>query len=89
MQNLLLAHSCIWRLKGHKYASLKHLRPKKGATVSTPIDWSEVKEGLDPKNFNIHTIAERLREKGDLFAPMLDKSKVIDLGKCLENLSSN
>jgi bifunctional non-homologous end joining protein LigD len=65
------------------------MRPKKGATVSTPLDWGEVKEGLDPKSFNIHTIAKRIKGKGDLFAPILDKSKVIDLGKCLENLSGN
>jgi bifunctional non-homologous end joining protein LigD len=75
--------------KGQTIACVYSMRPKKGATVSTPLDWGEVKEGLDPKNFNIHTIAERLKEKGDLFAPMIDKSKVIDLGKCLENLSGN
>lgn len=72
--------------KGQTIACVYSMRPKKGATVSTPLDWNEVKEGLNPKGFNIHTIAKRLKEKGDLFAPMLDKSKAIDLGKCLENL---
>lgn len=72
--------------KGQTIACVYSMRPKKGATVSTPLDWNEVKEGLNPKDFNINTIAERLKEKGDLFAPMLDKAKAIDLGKCLENL---
>ncbi len=72
--------------KGQTIACVYSMRPKKGATVSTPLEWNEVKEGLNPKDFNIHTIAKRLKEKGDLFAPMLDKSKAIDLGKCLENL---
>ncbi|MEJ7829444.1 MAG: DNA ligase D, partial [Segetibacter sp.] len=75
--------------KGQTIACVYSIRPKKGATISTPLDWSEVKEGLDPKNFNIHTIAGRIKGKGDLFAPMIDKLKVIDLGKCLENLSGN
>lgn len=43
------------------------------ATVSTPLKWSEVKNGLDPKNFNITTIPSRLKKMGDLFAPMLGK----------------
>ncbi len=72
--------------KGQTIACVYSMRPKKGATVSTPLDWNEVKEGLNPKDFTIHTITDRLKEKGDLFAPMLDKSKAIDLGKCLENL---
>ena len=72
--------------KGQTIACVYSLRPKKGATVSTPLEWKEVKEGLNPKDFNIYTTAKRLKEKGDLFAPMLDKSKAIDLGKCLENL---
>jgi bifunctional non-homologous end joining protein LigD len=72
--------------KGQTIACVYSLRPKKGATVSTPLDWGEVKKGLTPKDFNINTIEHRLKEKGDLFAPMLDAKNVIDLGKCLENL---
>lgn len=73
--------------KGQTIACVYSVRPKKGATVSTPLDWSEVKPGLTPKDFTIKTIQERLKKKGDLFAPMLDSKNAIDLGKCLENLS--
>lgn len=72
--------------KGQTIACVYSLRPKKGATVSTPLDWSEVKQGLRPKDFTIATVPERVKKMGDLFAPMLDSAKAIDLGKCLENL---
>ena len=43
------------------------------ATVSTPLKWSEVKQGLDPKKFNITNVADRTKKLGDLFAPCLGK----------------
>ena len=42
-----------------------------GAAVSTPLDWSEVKKGLEPHNFNIHNVLDRFERVGDLFAPVL------------------
>lgn len=42
-----------------------------GAPVSTPLRWSEVRPGLDPRRFNLRTMPARLREVGDLFAPAL------------------
>lgn len=42
-----------------------------GAPVAAPLRWDEVKEGLDPGAFNLRTMPERLREVGDLFAPVL------------------
>lgn len=72
--------------KGQTIACVYSLRPKKGATVSTPLDWSEVKKGLSPQDFTIKTIHDRIKKKGDLFAPMLDRKNAIDLGKCIERL---
>ncbi|WP_018612486.1 non-homologous end-joining DNA ligase [Segetibacter koreensis] len=74
--------------KGQTIACVYSLRPKKGATVSTPLEWSEVKQGLSPKEFTINTIHERLQKKGDLFAPILDSKNGVDLAKCLENLEA-
>jgi len=42
-----------------------------GAAVSTPLDWSEVKKGLEPHQFNIHNVLDRFERVGDLFAPVL------------------
>ncbi|MBS1662386.1 MAG: DNA ligase D [Bacteroidetes bacterium] len=60
------------------------VRPKPGATVSTPLDWTEVKKGLTPQDFNIKNIPARLKETGDLFKPVLGKG--IDMEKALKKL---
>ena len=71
--------------RGQTIASVYSVRPKPGATVSTPLEWKEVKKGLHPSSFTIHTIAQRLKEKGDLFAGLLNNT--IDLNSCLEKLA--
>ena len=48
------------------------LRAYPGAPVATPLEWSEVKKGLDPKQFNIANARERFGQKGDLFHGVLD-----------------
>ncbi|HZJ56275.1 MAG TPA: non-homologous end-joining DNA ligase [Myxococcaceae bacterium] len=47
------------------------IRPVEAAPVSTPLEWDEVDERLDPAKFNIRTMPARLRERGDLFAAAL------------------
>jgi bifunctional non-homologous end joining protein LigD len=37
------------------------------ASVSTPLEWSEVKHGLRPIQFTIKNIFKRIEEKGDLW----------------------
>lgn len=74
--------------KGQTIACVYSCRPKKGATVSTPLDWSEVKKGLTPKDFTINNIHGRLQKKGDIFAPILDAKNAVDLAKCIENLEA-
>jgi DNA ligase D len=52
-------------------ASAYSIRPFVAPLVSTPLEWKEVKNGLDPFQFNIRTIFQRLRTKGDLFKQVL------------------
>jgi bifunctional non-homologous end joining protein LigD len=70
--------------RGQTLASVYSLRPKKGAPVSMPLEWKEVKVGLKPTDFNIHNALERLKEKGDLFKPVLGKG--IDMLKAIKKL---
>ncbi|HEX5429533.1 MAG TPA: non-homologous end-joining DNA ligase [Patescibacteria group bacterium] len=60
--------------KGQTLAAPYSVRPKPGATISTPLEWREVRKGLDPKQFTIRTIFPRLKKKGDLWKPVLKKS---------------
>jgi len=69
---------------GQTLASAYSLRPKEGASVSMPLEWEELKPGLKPTDFNIHNALERIKEKGDLFKPVLGKG--IDMMKALELL---
>jgi len=63
---------------GQASAAPYSLRPWPGATVSTPLEWPEVKEGLRPQQFTIKTIFRRLKAKGDLLKPMLNQGTDLD-----------
>ncbi|MCE6987819.1 DNA ligase D [Dyadobacter sp. CY323] len=60
------------------------VRPKPGATVSMPLYWEEVKEGLQLRDFTIHNAIDRIQETGDLFKPVLGKG--IDLEKVIAKI---
>jgi bifunctional non-homologous end joining protein LigD len=71
--------------KGQTLASVYSIRPRDGATVSTPLLWKEVEPGLDRGAFTIHTVPERVEKLGDLFEDVL-KGKGFALGKALKAL---
>ena len=48
------------------------LRAYAGAPVATPLEWSEVRKGLDPKQFDIGNARARFGKKGDLFRGVLE-----------------
>jgi bifunctional non-homologous end joining protein LigD len=70
--------------KGQTLASAYSLRPVADATVSTPLEWKEVKKGLKPSQFTIHNILKRIQAKGDLFEGVLGKG--VNLNDCLKKL---
>lgn len=61
------------------------VRPKPGATVSTPLEWNEVKKGLHPSQFTLKNIQKRLQSKGDLIKGIIGNG--IDMQACLERLA--
>lgn len=70
--------------RGQTLASVYSLRPKNGAPVSMPIEWDELKSGLNPTDFNIENALGRIKKNGDLFKPVLGKG--IDMLKAIELL---
>ena len=70
--------------RGQTMASAYSLRPRKGAPVSTPLKWDELKGGLDPLDFTMKTIHKRVARLGDLWKGVLGPG--IDLEKCLDRV---
>jgi bifunctional non-homologous end joining protein LigD len=63
------------------------LRAHPGAPVSAPLDWSEVKAGLEPGQFNIRNAMDRFTRTGDLFEAVLTKPQRLE--PALERVAAN
>jgi bifunctional non-homologous end joining protein LigD len=70
--------------EGKTIASVYSVRPKAGAPVSTPLEWSEVNDRLDPSAFTMDAVLERVRRHGDLFEGVLQGGQ--SLGAALRSL---
>jgi DNA primase len=46
--------------------------------VSTPLRWDEVNEDLDPSEFTMDVVLERVGELGDLFEGVLTTRQRLD-----------
>jgi bifunctional non-homologous end joining protein LigD len=69
---------CLQNILGKTLASAYSARASDYAGVSTPVEWSEIEQGFDRREFTIRTVPPRLAEVGDLWAA-LRKSKGVDL----------
>src|SRR5690606_34271500 len=67
-------------------AAAYSLRPKPGATVSMPLHWEDVKQGLKIADFNIRNAIGIMREQGDIFKPVLGKG--IDIEAAIKKLEA-
>lgn len=64
---------------GKTIASVYSLRPVEAASVSTPVTWEEIFSGqIRPDMFTLESILPRLKEKSDLFLPVLTESCSLD-----------
>lgn len=65
---------------GRTLASIYSVRPKPQAPVSTPVAWREVEKGIRIEDFRIDNVLDRVRRRGDLWKPLLQKRGRVKLG---------
>jgi len=70
--------------EGKTIASVYSVRPKPNAPVSTPFRWDEVDDKLNPADYSMQVVLDRVREQGDLFAGVLTTRQ--SLGKALKRV---
>jgi bifunctional non-homologous end joining protein LigD len=58
----------LQNIRGKTVAGAYAVRARPGATVSTPLDWSELTDGLDPRSFTMESVPARIAKLGDLWA---------------------
>ena len=68
--------------RGANISAVYSLRPEAGATVSTPLLWEEVDEGVTPQDFRIDNVFERFEKLGDRFEGV--RTSPQELGPALE-----
>jgi bifunctional non-homologous end joining protein LigD len=64
---------------GRTLASVYSVRPRPRATVSMPVTWDEVAKGIAIEDFRIDNAPERIRRRGDLWAPIAATDNRFDL----------
>jgi bifunctional non-homologous end joining protein LigD len=55
----------LQNIRGKTVASVYSARAEPKATVSTPLHWDELTDDLDPREFSIDTVPDRVRTVGD------------------------
>lgn len=71
---------------GRTLASIYSVRPKPKATVSTPVTWEEIEQGIETEDFRLDNVPGRLDKKGDLWKPLLQSRGRVDLEPFLGDL---
>jgi len=78
----LLYFDYLQMWKGKTIISPYSPRAVRTANVSAPVLWEEVEKGLKPEDFTLLNIMTRLKQKGDIYKPVLNSG--LDAG--IENL---
>ncbi|HEU4747960.1 MAG TPA: hypothetical protein VFS56_05620, partial [Gemmatimonadaceae bacterium] len=63
----------LQNIKGKTVAGAYCVRARAGAPVSTPLDWSELTDDLQPRNFTIANAPDRFEKVGDVWGEAMKK----------------
>ena len=64
---------------GATLASIYSVRPRPRATVSAPVSWDEIANGITVEDFRIDNMRDRVARLGDLWKPLLASKGRTDL----------
>ena len=64
---------------GRTLASVYSVRAKPAASVSTPVTWEEVEQGIAIEDFTLENVPDRIEQLGDLWKPVLSSRGRFDL----------
>ena len=73
----------LQNIEGKSLACAYSARASEFAGASAPLTWKEIDAGVDPRDFTIRTLPERIAQDGDLWAPLLE-SRGVDLRNILK-----
>jgi len=76
----------LQNILGKTLATAYSARATEFAGVSTPLSWTEVHDGVDPRDFTVRSVPDRLRSVGDLWA-RLRTGKPANLRAALKKIS--
>jgi bifunctional non-homologous end joining protein LigD len=65
---------------GQTLASIYSVRPRSEATVSMPVTWKEIERGIRIEDFTVRNAPARIKDVGDLWAPLNRARGRFDLG---------
>jgi bifunctional non-homologous end joining protein LigD len=68
---------------GRTLASIYSVRPTAQASVSTPVSWDEIRAGIEITDFRLDNVRDRFSKVGDLWKPLLAKTRRVDLARYL------
>jgi bifunctional non-homologous end joining protein LigD len=66
---------------GRTLASVYSVRPRPRATVSTPVTWDEIADGVTIEDFRLDNVPARVKRLGDLWAPVTTTRGRFDLAR--------
>lgn len=61
-------------------------RATSSASISMPLRWEEVKEGIKPSDYTIMNAIERIKKNGDIFDPLLNRNNAQNINLILQQI---